>query len=247
MTSTSDYEPLAQQTSPAAVSDVLIRMGFDYQHDMHGVVQQTPGLSIFGQAVTLRSLPTRPDMIEDLRNEAGGDRLQMPFDMAMEATVAGRVLVIDSSGHPDVTVGGGTKFSRLMATGAAGLVTDGSIRDREEVINYGYPVYSHGFSPRSGTVHTLFPHDFNQPITCGGALVRPGDYLIGDETGLVVIPENVASEVLEAAVLKEQLDAFAARKMAEDDAPAGRYFPPDEATIGEFAESIEMSRDDLPF
>ena len=247
MTSYRELEPLARQTSPAAVSDVLIRMGFSYQHDMHGVFQQTPGLPIFGQAVTLRSLPTRPDMIEDLRTEAHGDRLQMPFDKAMEATVEGKVLVIDSSGRSEVTVGGGTKFSRLMATGAAGLVTDGSIRDKEEVIHYGYPVYSHGFSPRSGTTHTLYPHDVNLPINCGGALVRPGDYLIGDETGLVVIPENEVSEVLEAAVLKEQLDAFAAKKMAENDAPAGRYFPPDEETISEFAASIGASRTDLPF
>ena len=78
-------------------------------------------------------------------------------------------------------------------------------------------------------------------------MVRPDDYLIGDETGLVVIPENVVSEVLDAAVLKEQLDAFAAEKMAEDDAPAGRYFPPDETTINDFAASIGVPRADLPF
>ncbi len=247
MNSYAQLKLLAAETSPAAVSDVLARMGYTYQHDMRGVFPQTPDLSLFGQAVTLRSLPTRPDMIDDLQAAAHGDRLQMPFDKALEATGKGKVLVVDSSGHPDVTIGGGTKYSRLIAKGAAGLVTDGLIRDKNEVTHYGYAIYSNGFSPRSGTTHFLFPHDFNVPVSCGGALVRPGDYLIGDETGIVVIPERVAEKVLSAAVIKEQLDAFAKKKIMDNDVPAGTYFPPSEATLSEFAASIGIKRDELPF
>ncbi len=247
MTTYAELERLASETSPAAVSDVLARMGYTYQHDMRGVFAQTPQLSLFGQAITLRSLPTRPDMIEDLQSAAHGDRLQMPFDRALEATGLGKVLVVDTSGHTNVTIGGGTKYSRLIAKGAAGLVTDGLIRDKNAVTQYGYPVYSNGFSPRSGTTHFLFPHDFNVPITCGCALVRPGDYLLGDETGIVVIPERVANEVLKVAVLKEKLDDFAAKKIMENNVPAGTYFPPTEAMLSEFAASMGMERDDLPF
>ncbi len=247
MISYAELKPLATKTSPAAVSDVLARMGYTYQHEMRGVFPQTPQLSLFGQAVTLRSLPTRPDMIEDLQAAAHGDRLQMPFDKALEATGEGKVLVVDSSGHPDVTIGGGTKYSRLIGKGAAGLVTDGLMRDKNDVTQYGYPIYSNGFSPRSGTTHFLFPHDFNVPVSCGGALVRPGDYLIGDEDGIVVIPERLARKVLEAAVLKEQLDAFAAKKIMDNNVPAGTYFPPTEAMLSEFAASMGMERDDLPF
>ncbi len=126
-------------------------------------------------------------------------------------------------------------------------MTDGLIRDKDAVTQYGYPVYTNGFSPRSGTTHFLFPHDFNVPITCGGALVRPGDYLIGDETGIVVIPERVSKEVLKVAALKEKLDDFAAKKIMENDVPAGTYFPPNEAMLSEFAASMGMDRDDLPF
>lgn len=82
MTSYAELKLLAAETSPAAVSDVLARMGYTYQHDMQSVFPQTPQLSLFGQAVTLRSLPTRPDMIEDLQAAAHGDRLQMPFRRA---------------------------------------------------------------------------------------------------------------------------------------------------------------------
>lgn len=247
MSTFAELNSLADQTSPAAVSDVLARMGYTYQHDMRGVYAQTPELSLFGQAVTLRSLPTRPDMIEDLQAAAGGNRLEMPFDRALEATGEGKVLVVDTSGHTDVTIGGGTKYSRLIAKGAAGLVTDGLIRDESDLTGYGYPVYCNGFSPRSGTTHFLFPHDFDVPVTCGGALVRPGDYLIGDETGIVVIPEREASKVLAAAALKERLDAFAMKKIMDENVPAGTYFPPSEATLKEFAASLGMSRDELPF
>jgi 4-hydroxy-4-methyl-2-oxoglutarate aldolase len=246
MTSPTELQSMAHEASPAAVSDVLAKMGHTYQHDMRGVHQQTPGSSLFGQAVTVRSLPARPDMIDDLRRSVGGDRLRMPFDRALEATGPGRILVMDSSGHPDVTLGGGTKFSRLVATGAAGLVTDGLLRDKQELQRFGYPVYSNGFSPRSGTTHFLFPHDFDVPVTCGGALVRPGDYLIGDENGIVVVPEHIAPDVLRIAVLKEQLDTFAADRIRDEDVPAGTYFPPDEQTLTAFASSIGMRRDELP-
>ena len=77
--------------------------------------------------------------------------------------------------------------------------------------------------------------------------MRPGDYLIGDEDGIVVIPERLARKVLEAAVLKEQLDAFAAKKIMDNNVPAGTYFPPTEAMLSEFAASMGMERDDLPF
>lgn len=247
MTSYAELEPLATKTSPAAVSDILARLGYTYQHDMRRVFSQTPQLSLFGRAVTLRSLPTRPDMIEDLQEAAHGDRLQMPFDKALEATGEGKVLVVDTSGHTDITIGGGTKYSRLIAKGAAGLVTDGLIRDKNAVTHFGYPIYCNGFSPRSCTTHFLFPHDLNEPVSCGGALVRPGDYLIGDETGIVVIPERVAEKVLEAAVIKEQLDDFAMKKIMDENVPAGTYFPPSEATLSEFAASIGMRRDELPF
>ena len=82
---------------------------------------------------------------------AGGDPLTMAFDLAVEATTEGKVMVVDVSGWRDATIGGGTKYSRLADTGAAGLVTDGLIRDSDELVNYGYAVYCAGFSPRSGT------------------------------------------------------------------------------------------------
>jgi len=91
-----ELKKLADNTSTASVSDILAKLGHTYQHDMHGVTLQTPQKKLFGQAVTLRSLPTRPDLIADLQKNAE-DRIHMPFELALEATTSGKVLVIDSS------------------------------------------------------------------------------------------------------------------------------------------------------
>jgi len=237
---------LASQTSPASVSDVMSKMGHHHQHEMVGVTAQTPDRKLFAEAVTMRSLPMRADLAEDVVEASGGDRLKQPFDMALELTTAGKVLVVDVSGWTGATIGGGTKFSRLADTGAAGLVTDGLTRDRAELLNYGYAVYTAGFSPRSGTRNFLYPHDVNVPVTVGGALVRPGDYLIGDSDGIVVLPRKWAPKVLKMAAMKEKLDAFAAAKIRREKIPGGLVYPPTEELLQEFAAHIGVDRASLP-
>ena len=242
-----ELKALADQASPASVSDVMGKLGHHHQHEMIGVTAQTPGRTLFAEAVTLRNLPMRDDLAEDVVAASGGDRLRQPFDMAVEATTEGKALVVDVSGWTHATIGGGTKYSRLADTGAAGVVTDGLIRDRSELLSYGYAVYTAGFSPRSGTRNFLYPHDVNVPVTVGGALVRPGDYLIGDADGVVVLPRKWAPQVLKMAAEKEKLDAFAAAKIRREKIPGGLIYPATEALLEEFAAYMGMERKDLPF
>lgn len=242
-----ELKMLADQTSPASVSDVMAKMGHHHQHEMVGITAHTPDQTLFAEAVTMRSLPMRADLAEDVVEASGGDPLKQPFDLAVEATTEGKVLVVDVSGWTGATIGGGTKYSRLADTGAAGLVTDGLIRDRNELLSYGYAVYTGGFSPRSGTRRFLYPHDVNVPVTVGGALVRPGDYLIGDSDGIVVLPRKWAPKVLKMAVMKEKLDAFAAAKIRREKIPGGMVYPPTEEVLQEFAAQMGMDRKDLPF
>ena len=241
-----DLSALASQTSPASVSDVMARMGHHHQHQIEGVTAQTPERRLFAEAITLRSLPMRSDLAEDVVAASGGDRLKQPFDMAVELTTEGKVLVVDVSGWTGATIGGGTKFSRLVDTGAAGLVTDGRTRDREDLLSYGFALYNAGFSPRSGTRQFLYPHDVNVPIAVGGALVRPGDYLIGDADGVVVVPRAWAPKVLKTAAMKEKLDAFAAAKIRREHIPGGLVYPPTEELLQEFAAHLGIARKDLP-
>lgn len=241
-----DLQTLAVQTSPASVSDVMAKLGHHHQHEMIGIKAQTPDQPLFAEAVTLRSLPMRTDLADDVVVASGRDPLKMAFDRAVEATTEGKVMVVDVSGWTGATIGGGTKYSRLADTGAAGLVTDGLLRDSDELVNYGYSVYCGGFSPRSGTRNFLYPHDFNLPITCGGALVRPGDYLIGDADGIVVLPRTWADKVLKMAVMKEQLDAFVKAKIKKEGIPGGSVYPPTEAVLQEFAAHMGIDRSKLP-
>ncbi len=241
-----ELRALAEQTSPASVSDVMAKLGHHHQHEMIGPKAQTPTRTLFAEAVTLRSLPMRADLAEDAVEASGGDPLKMAFDQAVEATTEGKVMVVDVSGWTGATIGGGTKYSRLADTGAAGLVTDGLIRDSDELVNYGYAVYCAGFSPRSGTRNFLYPHDFNVPVTCGGALVRPGDYLIGDADGIVVLPRKWADKALKMAVMKEKLDEFVKAKIKKEKIPGGTVYPPTEAVLQEFAAHIGVDRTKLP-
>jgi len=107
-----ELKELADQTSPASVSDVMGRLGHHHQHELVGMTAQTPDRGLFAEAVTLRSLPMRADLAEDVVQASGGDRLKQPFDLAVEATTAGKVLVVDTSSWTGATIGGGTKFSR---------------------------------------------------------------------------------------------------------------------------------------
>ena len=93
--STEELIALAAQTSPASVSDVMAKLGHHHQHEIAGVTAQTPERKLFAEAVTLRSLPMRGDLAEDVVEATGGDRLKQPFDMALEMTTAGKVLVVD--------------------------------------------------------------------------------------------------------------------------------------------------------
>ena len=241
-----ELKALAEQTSPASVSDVMAKLGHHHQHEMIGTKAQTPTRTLFAEAVTLRSLPMRADLAEDAVEASGGVPLKMAFDQAVEATTEGKVMVVDVSGWTDATIGGGTKYSRLADTGAEGLVTDGLIRDSDELVNYGYAVYCAGFSPRSGTRNFLYPHDFNVPVTCGGALVRPGDYLIGDADGIVVLPRKWADKVLKMAVMKEKLDLFVKAKIKRENIPSGTVYPPTEGVLQAFAAHIGVDRSKLP-
>ena len=237
-----ELRKLASQTSSASVADAM----HEDPHRLHmaGVVCQTPDRPLFGEAVTLRSLPFRADLADELREEAGGKRSQFPFERALEFCTEGRVLVIDSSGWHATAVGGDTKFSRLMGLGGAGIVTDGAIRDQKEMDGFGYPIFCSGFTPIAGTGRALIGAQLNVPISCGRVLVRPGDFLIGDTTGVVVIPGERAREVLERSIRIEKLNAFVQELIVTEDVNPGEVYPATAEVKARFTKEtgIEMER-----
>ena len=129
---------------------------------------------------------------------------QSPEYEAFELAGPKEVIVMNSVG-PWESVGGDIKFLRLMQKKVAGLVTDGSVRDTAVLRGYGFPVFCHSTTPRQGP-HVHQPWACNLVINCGGVTVRPGDAIIGDQDGAVVIPAAVAQEVYDIAHSREIIE-----------------------------------------
>jgi regulator of RNase E activity RraA len=120
------------------------------------------------------------------------------FDDAIRDGARGRVLVLASNGHPDVSLGGGTKLSRLAVHGLAGILADGRLRDFSELSAHEFTTYCRGEAVKWGG-DVVTPFEANQPVVVSGVAVRPGDYVFADASGAAVIPQAQVLAVLEEA------------------------------------------------
>ncbi len=236
MTTFEELKQLAMKTSTASVADINALGGARHAFYMEGVRCHSPGKKLFGEAVTLRSLPARPDLAAAIDNKARGVRADYPFERALELSASGKILVIDSSGYHDAAVGGGNRFLRLHSLGSGGLVTDGSVRDQEDLLSFGFPWFCTSFTALPATGLKLIGADLNVPISCGKVLVRPGDYLLGDGAGVVVLPRDEAKEILDKAVMDEELNAFLQRLILEENLNPGDVYPPPAAIMERFSQ-----------
>ncbi len=173
---------------------------------MNGVHSLAKGRRLVGRAVTLRYLPSRPDLQEYVTRGGHGEGFnETPRWDALEALTPGDVLVADCMGMGDTSTGGDVVFSRIVSQRAAGLVTDGAIRDGHKVVLYGYPLYAGGSTPTIGEPNVL-PYEVNEPIQCGGVLVWPGDVILGDDDGIVVLPAQLAEDIYDDCVHHDEVE-----------------------------------------
>ena len=138
-------------------------------------------LIIAGPAVTVKE---RPDC--NLMSHAA-------FDLAEK----GDVIVIDAGGYTSTAVGGFLMVRKLISKKVEAVIVDGAWRDKTEIIEKSFPVFARGWQP--GGPHKNQPGSVNIPVTCGGVIVNPGDIVVGDDDGVVVIPREQAETILEAA------------------------------------------------
>jgi len=160
-----------------------------------------PSMKCVGRAVTLNFVPARPDIAQD--KPAGGES---PEYEAFEKCGPNEVLVMSSVG-PWESVGGDIKFLRLKQLNIGGLVTDGSVRDTDEIINYGFPCFSYSTTARQGPA-AMQPWECNGVVSVSGVTVRPGDAIVGDQDGVVCVPAKVAEKVYNIAHGKLQMDEY---------------------------------------
>ena len=186
---------------------------------IEGALPLQPGQSMSGRAVTLRFVPHRPDLAQD---KPKGD--QSAEYVAFELCGPGEVLVIDAMGWQYSSIGGDIKFFRLYQRQVGGLVTDGAVRDSNSLKEYGFPVYSASRTAKQGPAE-FWPWQVNDAIQCGGVLVRPGDAIVGDDDGVVVVPRAVVDEVIEIAHQREEVEEVIKAQLAEEQCSPGKYYP----------------------
>ena len=220
---------LLKQVSTATLSSQLSRRGFK-QLFMQGVLPLRPDLPMAGQAFTLRYIPAR----EDLNTIKVFEDRAHPQRAAVETCPPGAVLVMDSRKDPRAASAGSILVTRLMKRGVAGVVTDGGFRDSPEIAELGFPAYHNRPSaPTNLTLHQAL--DINAPIGCGDVAVFPGDIVVGDREGVVVIPAHLADEIADEAVEMTAFEDFVTSQVQAGASILGLYPPTDPATKDKFA------------
>ncbi|MBB3156840.1 2-keto-4-pentenoate hydratase/2-oxohepta-3-ene-1,7-dioic acid hydratase in catechol pathway/regulator of RNase E activity RraA [Microbacterium proteolyticum] len=200
----------------AALSGQLRKRGLN-DVTIDGVRALTPGSRFVGTARTLRFLPHREDLFA---SRGGGQNAQK---RAFDAVGEGEVIVIEARGETGSGTLGDILAVRAHARGAAAIVTDGGVRDAEAVAAVGIPVFTAGPHPAVlGRRHV--PWETDVAVGCGGTTVEPGDILVGDGDGVIVVPPAIAEEVVDAALAQEEEDAWIAGQVASGH-PLDGLFP----------------------
>ncbi|MFE7975025.1 fumarylacetoacetate hydrolase family protein [Streptomyces shenzhenensis] len=215
------------RTPVAGLSAQLRKRGLD-NVSIDGLHALVPGVKIVGSARTLRFVPNREDLFA---SHGGGYNAQK---RAFDAVAPGEVLVIEARGEPGAATLGDVLALRAHVRGAAGIVTDGGVRDADAVAAVGIPVFSAGSHPAVlGRRHVPWDHDLT--VACGGATVQPGDVIVADADGVVVIPPALAEDVADAAIAQEDEDAWIAEQVKAGH-PVDGLFPMNAAWRARYAE-----------
>ncbi|MBI5716471.1 MAG: ribonuclease activity regulator RraA [Burkholderiales bacterium] len=221
---------LLAKVSTATLCTALFKRGLRQQF-IQDVRPLNTGLpNMVGEAFTLRYIPAREDLNPI---SVFADRAH-PQRKAVEECPPGAVLVIDSRKDARAASAGGILVSRLMKRGTAGIVTDGGFRDSPEIAKLPFPAYhSRPSAPTNITLHHAI--DINVPIGCGDAPVFPGDVVVGDAEGAIVIPAHIADEVAAEATEMTAFEDFVQERVLAGQSILGLYPPTDEANREAFA------------
>jgi regulator of RNase E activity RraA len=229
MTSSTTLLEQLKRVSTATITTSLFKRGLRNQfiQNVHalGPVRE----NMVGQAYTLRYIPAR----EDLNPISVFQDPNHPQRVAIESCPAHHVLVIDSRKNARAASAGSILITRLMKRGAAGIVTDGGFRDCAEIAELPFPSFHQKSSaPTNLTLHQAIA--VNEPIGCGDVAIFPGDYVVGDADGVVVIPQEITEEVVKECLQMTLFEDFVLEKVNEGRSIRGLYPPTDPKTREEF-------------
>jgi len=224
-----------KKVSTATLTTVLFKRGLRNVFIQGVFLLNHKAPRMVGEAFTLRYIPAREDLDQLGAFEGRGH----PQREAIEACPAGNVLVMDARRDASAATGGDILMTRLMVRGVAGVVTDGGLRDSPTIEKLPWPAYCGG---RAAPLNLVRHHavESQVPIGCGGVAVYPGDVLVGDAEGVVVIPARIADEIATEAESQTQFEDWVEDKVRQGRSIFGLY-PPDAQTKAEF-ESWKKNR-----
>lgn len=223
----------------ANVANVLLAKGFRNVM-MLGLAPLSPTQGqLVGPAYTLRFIPAR----EDLDSMVNYGKTENMHRRAIEECPAGSVLVIDAFGSLAASSMGDMMAARLSFRGAAGVVTDGGYRDSAAIKDTGLPCYQQRNAPPATPI-ALHPISLNEPVGCAGVAVYPGDILVGDSDGVVVIPQHLAQEVADEALAAVEYEEYAAQEISRGRSIFG-LFPATEQSRSEYERWVAAGRPEV--
>ncbi|HEY3082315.1 MAG TPA: ribonuclease activity regulator RraA [Chloroflexota bacterium] len=211
----------------ATASGELKRLGIRNAF-IQGPVCMTPGVSVVGPALTLQFMPKREDLYPDAEYV---DPERQLHRHALYHAQDGDVVVVDARADMTSGVFGEMMMTYFRGRGGLGVVIDGCIRDSAEIKKLGLGLWLRGVTPNFHTQTNIFPFAVNVPVACGGVTVMPGDIIVADDDGAVVVPIQLAPRLAEKAAEHVEWEEFSRLKLAEG-GDLRKYYPlSDEARV----------------
>ncbi|MDY7394888.1 ribonuclease activity regulator RraA [Aureibaculum sp. 2210JD6-5] len=218
-----------QKISTATIATCLFKKGLKNQFIQNVKPLKKGKPTMVGEAYTLRYIPAR----EDLNDISVFKNPEHPQRVAVETCPEGAVLVMDSRKNARAASAGSILVTRLMKRGVAGIVTDGGYRDSAEIAELEIPSYHQQPSaPTNLTLHQAI--EINAPIGCGDVAIFPGDVLVGDDDGVMVIPAEIVDEVADECIEMTIFENFVLEKVNAGKSIIGLYPPTRKETLAEF-------------
>lgn len=237
MSNAAQFERIAQKTldtlrdiGTATIAGSLAKEGIRNPH-MVGLTSFNAGKAVSGQAVTLQFMPKREDV------HWGDEYAHAPerelHRQAIMACAPGDIVIVDARGSLSSGVFGEMMLTSFKARGGEGVVIDGCIRDFPEVQTIDLGLWLRGVTPNFHTQTDIFPHAVNVPIACAGVFVMPGDIIVADDDGAVVVPVALAEKIGKVSTEKAEWEVFSRMKL-EEGGPLSKYYPLNEEAQKEY-------------
>ncbi len=213
----------------ATASGELSRLGIRDPH-LRGLTSWTPGKTVVGSALTLQFMPKREDIY---RVDEYADPEKQLHRHVLYHTQPGDIVVVDARGHLGSGVFGEMMLTYFKGRGGVGVIVDGCIRDYPKAKELGLGLWLRGVTPNFHTQTDIFPYAVNVPIACADTLVMPGDIIVADDDGAVVVPAQLAPELLRKAGDHAEWEEFSRLRLAAG-GDLRKYYPLSDEARGEY-------------